>query len=279
MEEGQIRWMAVTAALAAAALVFFLLRYLGKSRQTGEKIRHVYREISGLLREKGTASGYYQRSRQWLVKNGAAAHYGNWIEPIRFLVLRIGLGLAGLSGGVVFGPEWGAAGFLLLFFLPGWLLFWLNRRDNERLLPDLKLLYHSLEIQIKAGIYVTDALAECYGSAKEKRLKQALLELAGDIVMKADIYDSLNRFQAKFDNRYVDSLCITILQALESGQAVELLRDIGEQIKDMEKAVLERRKAALDRKIMFCQLGVLTVVLGLALYACVSYMFGSASMF
>ena len=124
-----------------------------------------------------------------------------------------------------------------------------------------------------------DALAECYGSAKEKRLKQALLELAGDIVMKADIYDSLNRFQAKFDNRYVDSLCITILQALESGQAVELLRDIGEQIKDMEKAVLERRKAALDRKIMFCQLGVLTVVLGLALYACVSYMFGSASMF
>ena len=68
MEEGQIRWMAVTAALAAAALVFFLLRYLGKSRQTGEKIRHVYREISGLLREKGTASGYYQRSRQWLVK-------------------------------------------------------------------------------------------------------------------------------------------------------------------------------------------------------------------
>ncbi len=255
MEEGQIRWMAVTAALAAAALVFFLLRYLGKSRQTGEKIRHVYREISGLLREKGTASGYYQRSRQWLVKNGAAAHYGN------------------------FGPEWGAAGFLLLFFLPGWLLFWLNRRDNERLLPDLKLLYHSLEIQIKAGIYVTDALAECYGSAKEKRLKQALLELAGDIVMKADIYDSLNRFQSKFDNRYVDSLCITILQALESGQAVELLRDIGEQIKDMEKAVLERRKAALDRKIMFCQLGVLTVVLGLALYACVSYMFGSASMF
>lgn len=279
MGEEQIRLIAWSAAVTTAVLAFFLLRHLGKSRQSGEKIMHTYRELSGLLREKGTASGYYQRSRQWLVKNGAAAHYGNWIEPVRFLVLRLGLGLAGLSGGAAFGTGWGIAAFLLLFFLPVWMLSGLNRRDNERLLPELKLLYHSLEIQIKAGIYVTDALAECYGSVREKRLKQALLELAGDIVMKADIYDSLNRFQGKFDNRYVDSLCITILQALESGQAVELLRDIGEQIRDMEETVLERRKAALDRRIMFCQLGVLTVVLGLALYACVSYMLGAATVF
>ena len=97
--------------------------------------------------------------------------------------------------------------------------------------------------------------------------------------MKADIYDSLEKFQGKFDNRYVDSLCITIFQALESGQAIELLRDIGEQIKDMEETVLERKKAALDRSITFCQLGVLTVVLGLVVYACVSYMFGAATLF
>ena len=57
------------------------------------------------------------------------------------------------------------------------------------------------------------------------------------------------------------------------------MRDIGEQIKDMEEAVLEQRKAALDRKITFCQLGVLTIVLGVALYACVVYMFRAASGF
>ena len=38
-------------------------------------------------------------------------------------------------------------------------------------------------------------------------------------------------------NRYIDALCITILQACESGQAVELLGDIGEQLKDMEEAM------------------------------------------
>ena len=155
----------------------------------------------------------------------------------------------------------------------------MNRQDNEKLLPELKLVYHALEIQIRAGVYVTDALAECYGSVRVKRLRQALLDLAGDIVLKADIYDALDAFQKKFDNRYIDSLCITILQALESGQALELLRDIGEQIRDMEETMLERKKTALDRKLTFYQLGVLTVVMGIALYACVSYMFGAASGF
>lgn len=89
---------------------------------------------------------------------------------------------------------------------------------------------------------MTDALAECYGSVQEQRLRAALLDLAGDIVMKADIYEALDRFQNRFDNRYVDSLCITILQALESGQALALLGDISEQIKDMEETVLERKR-------------------------------------
>lgn len=75
----------------------------------------------------------------------------------------------------------------------------------------------------------------------------------------------------------MDSLCIILLQALESGQAVELLGDIGEQIKDMEETVLKRRKSALDRSITFYQLGILAVVLAIALYACVTYMFGAAA--
>lgn len=279
MEETQIQLVIRCASAITAALLFFALRISRNSWQPEKRLLKAYHELSGFLRDKSSGSSRYQKSRQWLEKNGAAFHYGKWVEPIRFLALRFLLGLAGITIGAAFGPGYGIAAFFLLFFSPVWMLFYLNRRDNERLLPELKLMYHALEIQIKAGVYVTDALAECYGSVQERRLRQALLELAGDIVMKADIYDSLEKFQGKFDNPYVDSLCITIFQALESGQAVELLRDIGEQIKDMEETVLERKKASLDRSITFCQLGVLTVVLGLALYACVSYMFGTASLF
>lgn len=279
MEELRIRYLLRGISLLTGILVYLAFRFIRAGWHPERKLLKAYREISGLIREKKSSDGFYQKSRRWLEKNGASFHYGKWVEPLRLLALRLVLGIAGSLAGAAFHPAVGAIAFPILFFLPVWMLSYLNKKDNERLLPELKLVYHSLEIQIKAGVYVTDALAECYGSVQEKRLRQALLELAGDIVMKADIYDSLERFQGKFDNRYVDSLCITLLQALESGQAVELLRDIGEQIRDMEATVLERRKAALDRRITFCQLGVLTVVLGLALYACVSYMFGAVSLF
>lgn len=229
-----------------------------------------------MLREKEHRSGWYQRKEKWLSQNGACFHYGSWVNPARFLAVQ--LVLAALASGVLAAQIWelGLLGGLTLFFLPSWILLYLNRQDNRRLLPELKLVYHAMELQIKAGVYVTDALAECYGSVQEKRLRSALLELAGDIVMRADIYDAINSFQEKFDNRYVDSLCIIVLQALESGQAVELLGDIGEQIKDMEETVLQQKKASLDRSITFYQLGILAVVLGIALYACVTYMFGTA---
>lgn len=279
MEEMRIKMIITAAAALAGAAVFLALCMLGKDGERRRRLLKAYSEISGLIREKGKTSSPYRKLEGWLLKNGAAYHYGKWVEPVRFVVLCL---LAGLIGACVcssFGLIYSLAAIPLLGFLPVWLLLWMNRRDNERLLPELKLVYHALEIQIQAGVYVTDALAECYGNVQEKRLRQALLELAGDIVMKADVSDSLEKFQGKFNNSYVDSLCITVLQALESGQAVELLRDIGEQVKDMEAAVLERKKASLDRRLTFCQLGVLTVVLSVALYLCVSYMFGAVISF
>ncbi len=275
----KIRIILTAVSVLVAAEVFFALLALGKGGKKQKKVLRAYYEISGLLREKGKNSSCYQMLGGWLLKNGAAYHYGKWVDPVRFLTLCIMLGLTGALACARLGAAYGAAAFFFLALLPVWMLRFLNKRENEKMLPELKLVYHALEIQIRAGVYVTDALAECYGNVQEKRLRQALLELAGDIVLKADVRDCLEKFQGKFSNSYVDSLCITILQALESGQAVELLRDIGEQVKDMEAVVLERKKASLDRKITFCQLGVLTVVLGIALYLCVSYMFGAAAVF
>lgn len=279
MEETQILITLRAAPMVTATLVFVLFVILRREYHPERLVLTTWREISGLLRKKERESGWYSSTQQWLDKNGAVFHYGSWVDPEKYLALRIVSALLGLSAVGTMSPVGGAAAAVLLFFLPGWLLIYLNGKDNEKLLPELKMVYHALEIQIRAGVYVTDALAECYGSVRDKRLRAALLALAGDIVMKADIYDALERFQGRFDNRYVDALCITILQALESGQALELLGDIGEQVKDMEETVLERRKGALDRSVTFYQLGVLAVVLGLALYACVTYMFGAASGF
>ena len=277
MEEKQLLLYLRIAPVAAAGLMFILLQVLRHDYHPERLVMKTWREISGFVKTRQKHSGWYMRTKLWLDKNGSAYHYGSWLDPGRYLALRIAFSLLGLLLVSTVSREVGVIVAVLLFFLPGMLLVYLNGRDNERLLPELKLVYHALEIQIRAGVYVTDALAECYGSVREPRLREALLALAGDIVMKADIFDALERFQGKFDNRYVDALCITLLQALESGQALELLGDIGEQIKDMEHAVLERKKASLDRNITFYPLGVLAVVLGIALYACVTYLFSAAS--
>lgn len=279
MEERQILWILRMLPIVSALLTGLLFHVLRTAYHPGRLILKAYRELSGLLEERGKSSVWYQRTEKWLRRNGAAFHYGKRIDPARFLAVRIVLALSGLLALSRISAWAGISCMACLFFLPVLLLDHLNRRDNESMLPELKLVYHALEIQIQAGVYVTDALSECYGSVHEQRLRMALLDLAGDIVMKADIYEALDRFQNRFDNRYIDSLCITILQALESGQALALLGDISEQIKDMEETVLERKKSALDRSITFYQLGVLTIVLGIALYACVTYLFGAAANF
>lgn len=278
MEENNIMWWTKTAAGMTTVLLFLLLIRLSYQYPIQRMLR-AYEEFSGLLKEKEKGQVWYRKSMKWLTRNGASFHYGRWINPIRFLAMRIVLAGLGLLIGGEFAVGYGVLLGMILYWLPGWLLVYLNRQDNVRFLPEIKLIYHALEIRIRAGVYVTDALAECYGSVTERRLQSALLDLAGDIVMKADIFGALERFQAKFDNRYIDSLCITILQACESGQAVELLGDIGEQLKDMETVVMNRKKSSLDRSVTFYQLAILGAVLLVIIYACVSHMFQAAAGF
>ena len=209
--------------ICSAVLSFLLVQALYGEYHPRQKLLAAYQELSGLLREKQQNSCWYQKKEKWFVQNGGAFHYGRKMTVDKFLAVKFILAALGMMVLAPLSWEYGLTAFVFLFCLPSWLLLYLNAKDNERMLPELKLVYHALEIQIRAGVYMMDSLAECYGSVQEKRLRSALLELAGDIVMKADVYEALDKFQSKFDNRYVDSLCITILQALESGQAVELL--------------------------------------------------------
>lgn len=269
----------IKAVAGVVSLLLFTLLVRLSWEPPARKILRACEEFAGLLKEKERESAWHRRTKNWLNRNGAVFHYGRWIDPVRFLALRIVLATLGLVIGGSAALGYGVLLGILLYWLPGWLLVYLNGQDNIRLLPEIKLIYHAMEMQIRAGVYVTDALAECYGSVSQPRLQAALLDLAGDIVMQADMYGALERFQGKFDNRYIDSLCITILQACESGQAVELLGDIGEQLKDMETVVMNRKKNSLDRSVTFYQLAILGAVLLVIIYACVSHMFRAASGF
>ena len=68
-------------------------------------------------------------------------------------------------------------------------------------------------------------------------------------MMTSDVKKVITNFQHKFSNSYIDSLCVAIIQALDSGEAVELLGDISEQLKSFQNAALMRKKQELDRAL------------------------------
>lgn len=276
MDEKEIMQLLKGMPFVISGLLFVLLVVLYETYHPHRWILKTYTEFTGLVKAKNKESLWYERKEAWLIKNGAGFHYGKWVNPPRFLTVQIVLAVGALGGISALGTGYGVLAGSFTYFLPDVLLLYLNRQDNIKMLADLKLVYHALEMQIRAGVYLTDAMAECYASVREPRLRQALLELAGNLVMKADALEALEQFRSRFDNRYIDTLCITLNQALESGQAVELLAEIAEQIKDMEMNLLERKKMALDRSITFYQLIILAAVLGILLYGCVTQMFAEA---
>lgn len=259
----------LTAALLIGAEWICLLT----RRHAGEVVLRAYDTFCMRVRQKKGRFWDYEKWEEFLRVNGAPYHYGRWINPVSYLTLCLVLAAAGFFIGLSWGVAPGMAGAVLLACMPGILLERMNRRDNEAMLTELNLIYNALSIQIRAGVYITDALAEVYGSVKQVRLRDGLQTLSGDIVMKADLDQALERFQGQFSNRYIDSLCITVMQAMESGQAVELLGDIADQIKDMELTLQGRRKEKLDRSITFYQLGIFAAVIAVVLYACVEHMF------
>lgn len=266
-----IHILPVVYAALAFAIVFYLL-----VRRTDRLVLSACREISGLVKEKGKNTTWYLDTDRMLKKLGAEFHYGRGINPGRYLAARLLCAFTGFCVGNIVSFVCGIICMILMWLFPMLFLNYLNKSDNEKMLTEIKLIYGSLAMQIRAGINMSDALLECYSCVREKRLRRALLDLASDLVMKSDIFKALEDFQGKFDNRYIDSLCITVLQALESGQAVELLGDISEQIKDMESSVMERKKGKLDRSLTFYQLGILAAVIIVILYACINYMFDAA---
>ncbi len=260
--------------VAAMLFGWFILSVFG--RLPPKKVYGKVRDFTGLLRTKISKRPFSERMQNFLEKNGAAYHYGKKVTAAKlftvsvllfgisfFAFLRLSLFIA-LVAGVIVGA------------LPWILLPVLNKQDNDRMLPELQAVHHSLSLQLKAGVHLSEALSEMYTNVNLKRLRDAFCSLGSDIIMNSDVFAALEDFQKKFNNRYIDSFCITVLQLSESGKASDLLTDISDQMKDMEKIVLEKKKGKLDRKITFYQLGMLVCVLAVAMYACLSYMLKSA---
>jgi len=142
-----------------------------------------------------------------------------------------------------------------------------NSMDNDMMLDDIKIMYDTLKIQSKAGVYIADILTECYMLVRMTRLKAALRELSNHIYTKHDLTAGLEEFNSKFKNIYIDMLVMTIEQSLKSGQTIQMFQDIAQQIQQVEHALYEKEKRRAENKMLAYQLAVYFGILILVVYA------------
>lgn len=261
----------------ATALFFIFIVVVSISYHPGRNIVKAYHRVNNRLREHSTGLFQYEKILKFLQANGAAHHFGTWIEPIKFIIMRSAVSIIFFILALRLGWFMAFAAAALGFQAPVILLIYLNKQDNYNMLPQIQTLYSTLTVQIKAGVYVTDAMAECYRGMEKGRIRTALEEFSGELYMKNSFDDCVQNFNSKFSNGFIDSLCIILLQAQESGKAVELLHDMTEQLKDMKEIALLRKKEKLERTSTFCVLGEIAVAMVIIIYACLISMMNTAS--
>lgn len=153
------------------------------------------------------------------------------------------------------------------FDIPKMFIKMSNKMDNDMMLDDIKIMYDTLKIQSKAGVYIADILTECYMLVAAPRLKIALRELSNHIYTKHDLDSGLKEFNSKFNNIYIDMLVMTIEQSLKSGQTIQMFQDIAQQIQQVEYALYEKEKRRAGNKMLAYQLAVYFGILLLVVYA------------
>lgn len=190
-----------------AILSLLLVIYVGKTYHPMAALHRTYIRIDGILHEKKVFFDY-EETRRFLMSHGAADHFGPWIDPVKYLAIRICLAAIGFTVGIYVNAFVGLVGMVIGFFLLPLLLLYINNKDNDALTPQIQTLYSLLQVQIHAGVPMIDALSESYQSFPAGRLRNALSEFSTTIILTAHL---INRWKNLTENLTMD---LSILSAL-----------------------------------------------------------------
>lgn len=232
--------------------------------------RETETNISNKLKK---SKGYfnYTKIAEDLKKHGIEYMFGDAANPFVYLMVKLFFAILVLAVGISLGT--GVSAILLGivlgivgFFAPDIVVRVINDVDNDEMMSDIKAIFDTLKIQTKSGVYLSYSLCECYMIVENPRLKRALLDMTSDIIAKNQIEPAVNEFNSKFENPYIDTLCVTIIQSMESGKSAQILEDLSTQISDMQRAVNIKEKEALDRKVQLFEILIFTGLVGMLIY-------------
>lgn len=262
-------------------VVAVLLIMLGKKDIKG-KARKLYSESRDKYYRKHTCSierlSAYQTAERKLLSTGIKFRMGKQFGPFEYMVFRIlvcaGLGLVG----VIIGPVYMAAGVVLGFVFVPFYFNYENGYDNNEMLDDIRELYATVALHTKNGVFISDSIYECYLNCRNRRLKEALLELSTDISTFGNIREAAESFSGKFTNNYIDAFAKTLIQARETGNSIQLFEDIRSSIKGIDEALNVLKEGKVKRVSFYWQTAVFICIILGVMYI-VSLMFGEVTAF
>ncbi|MFI3238101.1 MAG: type II secretion system F family protein [Lachnospiraceae bacterium] len=186
-----------------------------------------------------------------------------------FVAYSIGFGVLGAILGGSINVQMGFVGFVVGLCMLSATIYLSNQRDNKIIMNDLKWLYETIAIQIQAGLHINQALYESDSLIKSPRLRKRLREVSMSLLTGAELEETLQEFEECFQNEYINTFCIIIKQAKESGFVVQLFEDIGEQLEVIERMNLQRSKQNLELQLQLFELMLFLGFLALIMYGCV----------
>lgn len=211
----------------------------------------------------------YERIQMFIKQYGVSYMMYESINPVMYIIIKILVGLFLSILAMIQIPN------ILLFvfvFVMGFfgvdvLVRLNNSSDNKEMMEDIANTYDILKIQMRAGVFITDAIYFCYQNCTNKRLKDGFLGLYLDIKSSGNIKESLGEFNSKFKNNNISTLCAVLEQSLSTGQSAEILADISKKNVDIQKLYNSQYKRKIDGK--YHRLGILIIV---GLFAVIFYM-------
>lgn len=274
---------AVITAFLIAGLVSVLVSIITANRIRDEDLiaaRKITQKREQQVKEEKYRKIFFRKKSSYeekvleLSRFGIDYHIGKSITPTEYLMIKICIAiLTGMVGIFAIGPAGcitGVTGYMLptLFFKSQ------NERDNEKMLPDIKTVYDTLIVSLEAGVFLTEAIADCYQRIEFKRLKKALLELNSELIAKNQMEDALNAFECKFNNDYISNLCVILRQSSQSGLSVDMLADMAKHLNDVTKALNLKRQRKLDGEELKIEIMLYLGIIAVCLYITLSN-FGS----
>lgn len=248
--------------LAGVCVSCFIVAYsFFKKTFGGDVEKELTREIS----KKFLSEGRGAQMRLEMSKYGVLYHMENYnLSPGWYLAFRAIIGLALFAGFVIFDVQ---SPLIILAIPAGYfgtpIVFKLiNSSDNKEMLIDIFNTYANINIQLKVGQFVANALEYSYHTAKSKRYREAMGELVLNMADKSmTMEDSIKVFQNRFASNEIDKMCSMLRTLLRYGSNEEFTQDLLDEIKEIIQADALQAQSDIESKASMVSFGFFGVVI------------------